>query len=286
MKKRGFHPRAWLRTILTYPRFMGEIKPNLLRSGLRERAAHILSQDIFWQATTLQVPIGKRLLVLCPHPDDEAIGCGGLLLLHRGKSTMQIVNVFNGDGGGNLTSDGTCPPKERRSRLALERGREIELVAETLGATLLRFGVSEYNDNLGTPHVSELRKIIADFKPDIILLPWFLDGHKHHRAVNKLFARAAVGCSALVVSYEIWSLLQPNAILDISSVINEKLGLISVYRTQLSEIDYISYAKSLARVRAVQKGADKTREKGFAECFFVLPSADYCDIVNSIDVEE
>ena len=47
----------------------------------------------------LVVPPGARVLVIAPHPDDETIGAGGLILrLARRGAPVRIVFVTNGDG--------------------------------------------------------------------------------------------------------------------------------------------------------------------------------------------
>src|ERR1700750_675330 len=47
---------------------------------------------------------GERLLVLAPHPDDEVIGCGGLISLHsrRGRP-VDVVIVADGAEAGDAT---------------------------------------------------------------------------------------------------------------------------------------------------------------------------------------
>jgi LmbE family N-acetylglucosaminyl deacetylase len=85
-------------------------------------------------AQTARTP-GKEDLAISPHPDDESIGCGGLLLSHVGYSENRIVNVYNGDGGGALEEGPWRDDPAYRTRLANLRRRELDEVAGMLRAS-------------------------------------------------------------------------------------------------------------------------------------------------------
>ena len=55
-----------------------------------------------------------RILVIAPHPDDESIGTGGLLLMY--PQNCMIIVATNGARAGNQTD---------RTGMALEREREF-----------------------------------------------------------------------------------------------------------------------------------------------------------------
>src|SRR5258705_7855765 len=125
----GFHPRRWARGIFSYSRYLGYIKPQLLQKDeLEFRIRRQLLADA-WEPRRLTAPIGRRILALCPHPDDESIGAGGLLLAHRELAEIHLVCLCNGAAGGSL-GDGEIRP----NALAEARRAEFRKTAATLGA--------------------------------------------------------------------------------------------------------------------------------------------------------
>jgi LmbE family N-acetylglucosaminyl deacetylase len=118
-------------------------------------------------------------------------------------------------------------------------------------------------------------------KPDIVLLPWFLDRQRDHRAVNVLYAWACQDLQAMVLSFEIWAMLHPNALLDISGVLDEKLELVRGYRTQTATVDYVGLCRHLAGARAFYNPLRPDRA-GALEAFFALPGPEYCELVRSL----
>src|SRR5262249_8495169 len=77
-----------------------------------------------WWPSKLCVPIGHRILAISPHPDDETIGAGGLLLAHRGYSEISVITIFNGDGGGLLENVDRDAPNYK-DRLVEARLQEL-----------------------------------------------------------------------------------------------------------------------------------------------------------------
>jgi LmbE family N-acetylglucosaminyl deacetylase len=277
--KMPLHSRAWIDALLTYPRFLGSIKPELMEmsAGQIELALKLSSRG--WWPKRLEVPAATRILAISPHPDDETIGCGGFLYLHAGRSEIQIVNVYNGECGGALEEGPWRNDAEYMRRLVDVRSAELDSVAQAIKASVVtRLGVKESAGSPGRNEVIALRKVLECFRPEIVLLPWFLDNHPHHRATNKLFAEAAPGIRTMVLGYEIWELLVPNAFLDITDVLDEKIELVRRFPTQLRTVDYEGYALALARSRAFHCPV-RDRRDGAVEAYLALPSSDYCDLV-------
>jgi N-acetylglucosamine malate deacetylase 1 len=281
LRRFGIHPRAWIDRLLTYPRYLGTIKPELMGAAANELAPRLsLYHSSIWPKR-LVPPLAERILVISPHPDDEAIGCGGLLLAHAGKAEIRIVNVYNGDGGGALAEGPWRDDPGYKARLIAARAAELDAASRMLGASeVIRFGVSECDGTPGQKEIAALGRLLSEFAPRLVVLPWLLDSHPHHRRTNEIFAEAAKDLDMMVLGYEIWALHTPNAFVDISAHLNRKLETIALYHSQLRTVDYVSYAKGLAHVRAFHMPVSHTRG-GAVEAYIALPCKDYCDFVTS-----
>src|SRR5881275_2502629 len=68
---------------------------------------------------------GERLLVLAPHPDDEVIGCGGLVALHlrEGRKVRVVVVTDGGQAGDPAARQG-----ESRAALASLGDAEVQFL--------------------------------------------------------------------------------------------------------------------------------------------------------------
>jgi len=280
-QRHGVHPRRWLTGFVSYPRYLGYIRPHLLNATEEEFRVRrqLLAQA--WEPRALVAPVGKRLLALCPHPDDESIGAGGLLLAHRNIAEIHLVCLCTGEGGGSIAGADADPETTKRM-LVEARKAEFAKTAEALGAVSVRH--LDFPDGgipCSTEAVEKLRSIMDEIRPDVVLLPWFLDDHVDHRRANALYSWACADMDATVLGYEIWSLLEPNAVFDITAHLPGKLALIQNYASQLRTVDYASYASALARVRAHHAALHPLRA-GAAEAYVALPNRAYCELVHAL----
>src|SRR5205085_2082371 len=178
---------------------------------------------------------GERLLVLAPHPDDEVIGCGGLVALHlRERRPVHVVVATDGAQAG----DAAQREAESRAALSLLGDATIEF---------LRFCDRDLASALDLD--SRLAAILRDWKPDLIAVPSPLEIHPDHIALSRafcdviardtsLFADLAV---ARVAFYEVSAPLRPNALVDITPVADAKYAAIAAHVSQSAIRDYTSY---------------------------------------------
>jgi len=182
---------------------------------------------------------GERLLVLAPHPDDEVIGCGGLVALHLREGRKVHVAVAT---DGAQAGDAAQRESESRAALALLGDVSIEF---------LRFpdrklsGQRELNDRMAA--------ILREWKPDLIAVPSPLEIHPDHTALSRAFCDLIAGDTSLfadlaaarVAFYEVSAPLRPNALVDITSVADAKYAAIDAHASQAAIHDYTSYARAL-----------------------------------------
>ena len=265
-------------SLFAYSRYMGVIKPSLRGESADQVQARLAAASSQLWPKKLSAPVGKRILAFSPHPDDESIGAGGLLLAHKDCSSIHVLTVFNGDGGG-LADSAETEERGATNALPLRRDREIRHACETFRAQY--HGCLGFSDGASVADVltasARLAEMVHAIRPDIVIMPSMFDVHPDHRTANLLWARACCAFPCMVLGSEVWSLLQPNAYFEITEQFEDKLALIGEFRSQTATVDYVGLARALGRLRGFHEGCGRHRF-GAAEGFFALPNHDYCDL--------
>ncbi len=272
--------RRWVLGQISYSRFIGFIRPALSK---RKSADYKIWRKLLtaaWEPRELSVPVGKRILAISPHSDDEAIGAGGILWAHRDAAEIHIVLLTDGAAYGFVPEAGQTP-EQAKAQLVKLRKQELMQTAEALKAkSVTCLDLPDRGLVVNEVTVAKLRDVLDLVRPDVVILPWFLDNHPDHQAANRLFAAASNNPGAMVLGYEIWAVLEPNAYFDITNQLEAKLNLVNNYVSQLRDADYPNFTQGLARVRGYQL-IKKTGQKA-AEAFVALPAEDYCALINEV----
>lgn len=222
-------------------------------------------------------PGNERVLVLAPHMDDEAIGCGGALALHA-QAGADIAVVFLTDGALGARDIATLMGEHRaRAQRALveTRKREARAALDALGVRLMHCLDAPDGDLAGSADTArKLRPILLEHRPDIVYLPFWLEEHADHRAANRVLLDAAEGSNLALrcLGYEVWTPLFPNCLVDITSVIEVKRSALAQYVSQLDQGAYLHTSIGLN----AHRGAGLIDPHGaYAEAFCALTLADY-----------
>ena len=193
----------------------------------------------------INIKENEKILVVAPHPDDESIGCGGLLALY-GKQ-CDVVVVTDGDNR-NVVSD-----------IANIREKEFEKAVSFAG-------VQEYRClRIPERHIKQYKSRIAEIEFDKynhVFVPNRFDEHKDHVDVYKV-VKSLVRRKTKLYEYEVWSpLSKPNIFLDISELSEKKVQMIKFHKSQIKELDYVGMIMGLNAYRGRSHGYP------YAECYY------------------
>ncbi len=190
----------------------------------------------------------NHILVLSPHPDDEAIGCGGTLFQHiLDGDQVQIIFLTSGEQGGH----GLSP-----SETARMREDEARAAAAIMGFDQIEFWrLPDGKLRAGRDTVECLRTSIELWQPDVLYVPHGEEMHPDHRAAYRLVRRALTGQGApmkkpAVRMYEVWTPLKAmDIIVDISPNMDKKLAAVRAYKSQCAVVRFDDAVLGLNRYR-------------------------------------
>jgi LmbE family N-acetylglucosaminyl deacetylase len=175
-------------------------------------------------------------LIVAPHPDDEAIGCGGVIA-QDATAGDRIIVLF--------LSSGECGvPGVDPVAAARVREEEAAAAARALGVAELHF--LRLPDGQILEHQAQAAAGVAELLrsecPDVVRLPHPHDGHADHHAAWPILQRAIRIANVSLpefLAYEIWTpMAAPDYAEDITGVMDQKLEAIRCYQSQLRQLPY------------------------------------------------
>lgn len=191
-------------------------------------------------------------VVIVPHPDDEALGCGGLLAL-LGQTGQPVHPVLVSDGTMSHPRSVLFSPEARRAVREGELRHSLSLLGvdahEPLCLQLPDGRVPAEGQPGFAEAVERLRVFLAETQPATVLVPWRRDPHPDHRASSQLVqaALAQLPASPRRLEYVVWAweraapadLPQPadgvrGFRLDIGAALPPKQRAIRAHRSQLA----------------------------------------------------
>lgn len=201
--------------------FSGQAPPSPLVGSASRHIAGGGTSEATWQAwpylatarrlplNTL-VPVGHRLVVVAPHPDDEVLACGGLLASHVARGGACLVAAVT-DGEASHAGSTTVTPQA----LAMKRRAESVQGLEKLGVRrteVVRFGLPDGEVRTHAARLTAGLQLIL--RPtDVVVCTWRYDGHPDHEATAQAVATvcAAKDCALLEAPVWMWHWAEPNS---------------------------------------------------------------------------
>lgn len=218
----------------------------------------------------------KRILIIAPHPDDEVIGCGGLLNLYHDNIDVLCIS-----------SSGVAYPwdTKKAEEIAEERASEFEQIMKKLGIN--KFYIPRI---WGIPPMfHKIEKHIGNYLThfdfsiyDYIFAPHILDNHREHRYVAKyllplLLSKSHPKKNVKIASYEVWATISdPNFYLDISEVIDKKQDSINSYVSRIK-------GKYALRMTGLNQYRGQLANTDYAEAFRIYDLDEYLPLCKDND---
>lgn len=218
----------------------------------------------------------NRSLIIAAHPDDDILGCGGIISKHHKNTNFKVVFIAEGS---------TCRFDNPSSKEAKDEIKKRNL----MGKNALKFlRVDEYEfynlpcGRLDQVPQIEINKIIEKeiriFNPDTIFTHSTCDSNKdHHKIFDATIIAARPGGGVkTILSYEVLSSTEwgfsksflPNVFFPLEKKdIENKCEALSKYETELKEFPFPRSKigiKSLAQFRGMQSG------NKYAEAFHLV----------------
>jgi LmbE family N-acetylglucosaminyl deacetylase len=192
---------------------------------------------------------GARAMILAPHPDDESLGCGGLIAeaCRLGQPPLVVI----------LTDGAASHPRSKRyplSRLRRLRADEARAATARLGLPPDHLAFLGYPDTAlpatgASLHeaAGQVAALARRFGCGAIIAPWRHDPHCDHESAAAIGREAARLTGARLLSYPVWGWLLPPDTplpedevrgwkLDISAHLAVKQQAIAAHASQYSDL--------------------------------------------------
>ncbi len=217
---------------------------------------------------------GKNVCIIAPHPDDEVLGCGGIMAKYASSGSKVYVLIMT-RGTSKLYGD----EKIENVRREAKEAQKIIGVTET---RFLDFPAPEL-DTISVAEISRaIEKILKEWQINILFLPHNGDIHSDHSVVFKAAMVAArpindytvkeIYCFETLSETE-WAhpfsndVFIPNFFVDTTDFFQTKIGAMKCFKSQLRE--YPS-SRSLEALEALSKFRGSTVGYHYAEAFMII----------------
>ena len=186
--------------------------------------------------------LSKNFLIIAPHPDDEILGCGGLISkVKANKGKVSIITVCN-----------HLPPlySETDSKKTIEEMKKVHKVLKINKSFNLMYPACLLHKEDQYKINNVIFNIIIKIKPDYVFIP-FPDRHQDHKLVfesslvatrpksNALFIKSLYAYE--VISETFWNAgyveanFIPDTFVDIKKHIKSKIRSLKIFKSQINK---------------------------------------------------
>ena len=230
---------------------------------------HVLMEKYLPTEKSIVIKNDTKCLVIAPHPDDETIGCGGIMLKYKSIFDCAV-----------LASAGVGKDKTEAEKLANVRIKEFLSVMKKAGIKnhwiFKTFGVP--------PMYRQIRKNLRNYfktldikKYDYIFVPHPNDNHREHKYISRYIVKRLLRHNGYkrnlkICYYGIWTpLIGATHFEDITKFKDKKYDLLKIYKSQNKTVYYPDMADGLNKYYG---GLSHANMK-YAEAFKVVSVKQY-----------
>jgi len=216
----------------------------------------------------------NRILIIAAHPDDEILGCGGLIAKYKNKSKIQTIFLTDG-----------VSARGKKNKLIDLRKKECLKLFKFININKPIFFNFPDNKLDSIPLLNIVKKIesvIKKFKPNLVLTHYENCLNIDHKVA---YQATITACRPLkknsfinqIVSFEVpssteWkisnkSIFKPNIYIDISKEIKKKINYLKFYK---SEIKLYPHSRSTRGVKAVASYRGIISGFNYAEAYLLV----------------
>lgn len=207
----------------------------------------------------MTAPLGRRITVVAPHPDDEMLGAGGTLI--RARSHGAAIRCIY------VTS--SRPPERVEA--------ETVQVAQRVGYStdFLRYPLDGIP--LNEESIARLAAAVAAQPTDCLFVPVLFDDNDDHRRTNQLlwqaWERGLINGDLEIWCYQVYSPVIANVVVDISDIAEQKRAAVKMWHSQMEirKFDHYILGLNAFNIRLLPKA-------WYVEAFFVVPMREYGEL--------
>lgn len=192
--------------------------------------------------TLLKIHNKDKILIIAPHPDDESIGCGGLLLKYASQCDIWVLS--RGEKG--------CLKDDKRDIARIRTAEFKQNMRYIKPNDYKLFDLKDtmlwdYLDFLNDKNLNSYNKIFITQEND---------NHPDHAAAYVMVRntlKAQNMHETELYQYEVGTpLICPNIYLEITDIIEKKKAIINKNKSQITIYDYQEQALSLNKFRGIE----------------------------------
>lgn len=215
-----------------------------------------------------------NLLVVSPHPDDETLGAGGLMLKCKNewKEKINWLNITNMD-----EKYGYSTEVIRKRMNQIETVKSMYQVDAYFDLHLEPAGIDKYSRG---EIISKISEVISKVQPEVIVIPYKNDVHSDHRIIfdlvyscTKVFRYPFIKkilCMEIISETD-FALSDngfvPNYFVNIENYLEQKIKIMEVYESELGQHPFPRSEESI-RAQALLRGASSGVR--YAEAFRLI----------------